>query len=216
MPSGRANIKYELAKNDDQDVNNHYVHHVQDFQAPLRKTPLGHTMTKTLFVILVYFFLSISLTFYQQWLYKEYVRKYNCQNIPRKNFCFNQLFMIQKFHFPLTVVLCHLIFKFSVSACIRNLRKCCRVHSQTRLSWPMIIFTLGPPGIASGLDVGISNWALSLITMSLYTMTKSTTVIFILGFALLFNLEKKVNFGLFFKNALIFRNVTFLLNFLLF
>lgn len=48
-----------------------------------------------------------------------------------------------------------------------------------------------PVGIASGLDVGLSNWAISLITMSLYTMTKSTTIIFILGFALFLRLEKK-------------------------
>ncbi|KYN15160.1 Solute carrier family 35 member C2 [Trachymyrmex cornetzi] len=47
------------------------------------------------------------------------------------------------------------------------------------------------PGIASGVDIGLSNWALSLISISLVTMTKSTTIIFILGFSLLFKLEKK-------------------------
>ena len=47
-------------------------------------------------------------------------------------------------------------------------------------------------GIASGLDVGLSNWSFKFITISLYTMTKSTCVIFILGFAMIFGLERKV------------------------
>ena len=96
------------------------------------------------------------------------------------------------------------------------MRRCSRGRQQLRLPWQAIISSLAAPGIASGLDVGLSNWAVSLITISLYvinnpkihqnistkithkiirfryTMTKSTTIIFILGFALVFKLEKKV------------------------
>ncbi|XP_015755125.1 PREDICTED: solute carrier family 35 member C2-like isoform X1 [Acropora digitifera] len=44
--------------------------------------------------------------------------------------------------------------------------------------------------IASALDIGCSNWSLMYITVSLYTMTKSTSVIFILMFAIAFGLEQ--------------------------
>ncbi|EUB63993.1 Solute carrier family 35 member C2 [Echinococcus granulosus] len=50
--------------------------------------------------------------------------------------------------------------------------------------------TLKPKCIASALDIGLSNWSFEFITISLYTMTKSTSVIFILIFAIVFKLEK--------------------------
>lgn len=90
-----------------------------------------------------------------------------------------------------------------------------RVHLDCRTSFKKI----SPCGIASGIDIGFSNWGLELVTISLlvhifylyiiliyrftiilyyfiyfsrYTMTKSTTIIFILFFAILLKLEKKV------------------------
>jgi len=47
-----------------------------------------------------------------------------------------------------------------------------------------------PTAMACALDIGCSNWSLMFITVSLYTMTKSTSIIFILMFALLFRLEQ--------------------------
>ncbi|CAG5103937.1 Similar to SLC35C2: Solute carrier family 35 member C2 (Homo sapiens) [Cotesia congregata] len=87
--------------------------------------------------------------------------------------------------------MCHLLVKLFLSAFIRNVKSYKRGQQQVRLSWQSILSALAPPGIASGLDVGFSNWALSIISLSLYTMTKSTSIIFILGFSLVFNLEKK-------------------------
>ncbi|KAA3679071.1 solute carrier family 35, member C2 [Paragonimus westermani] len=46
-------------------------------------------------------------------------------------------------------------------------------------------------GTTSALDIGFSNWSFEFITISLYTMTKSTSVIFILMFSILFRLERK-------------------------
>lgn len=105
----------------------------------------------------------------------------------------HQSSLFQKYHYPLTTVLCHLLIKWFLSAVVKSLLRCLssRVHQQMRPTWPSIALTLAPPGIASGLDIGFSNWAISLITVSLYTMTKSTSVIFILGFSLLFHLERK-------------------------
>lgn len=63
---------------------------------------------------------------------------------------------------------------------------------QLVLSFMTCLRSVAPTGLASGIDVGFSNWGLELVTISLYTMTKSTTIIFILGFAILLGLEKKV------------------------
>ncbi|PSN57901.1 hypothetical protein C0J52_00210 [Blattella germanica] len=121
---------------------------------------------KTLLLILLYFTLSIGLTFYQRTF-------------------------LQTFHFPLSVVVCHLIFKFMFASLCRTCWKCFTSKQRVLLEWGNYVKKVAPTGITSGLDVGLSNWGLELITVSLYTMTKSTAIIFILGFALLFKLEEK-------------------------
>lgn len=50
---------------------------------------------------------------------------------------------------------------------------------------------IAPVGLASGIDIGFSNWGLELVKISLYTMTKSTTIVFILIFSIILKLEKK-------------------------
>lgn len=120
----------------------------------------------SLSLILVYFSLSISLTFYQRWLLKD-------------------------FHFPLTVVMYHLIVKWILSVVIRTLLHIYTGIPQLVLPFMTCLRSVCPTGLASGIDVGFSNWGLALVTVSLYTMTKSTTIIFILGFAIILGLEKK-------------------------
>ncbi|XP_051516125.1 uncharacterized protein LOC127419077 isoform X3 [Myxocyprinus asiaticus] len=46
--------------------------------------------------------------------------------------------------------------------------------------------------LATALDMGLSNWSFLFITISLYTMTKSSVVLFILFFSLVFKLEEPV------------------------
>ncbi|KAG6456314.1 hypothetical protein O3G_MSEX009674 [Manduca sexta] len=117
-------------------------------------------------LILLYFSLSIGLTFYQRWLLKD-------------------------FGFPLTVVMYHLIVKWVLSVVVRLVLYCATGTPQLVLPFVTCLRSVGPTGLASGIDVGFSNWGLELVTISLYTMTKSTTIIFILGFAILLGLEKK-------------------------
>ncbi|XP_026331943.1 solute carrier family 35 member C2 [Hyposmocoma kahamanoa] len=117
-------------------------------------------------LILLYFSLSIGLTFYQRWLLKD-------------------------FRYPLTVVMYHLVIKWVLSCIVRLVLELVTGVPQLMLSWWVCLRSVGPTGLASGIDVGFSNWALELVTISLYTMTKSTTIIFILGFAILLGLEKK-------------------------
>ncbi|XP_012286689.1 solute carrier family 35 member C2 isoform X2 [Orussus abietinus] len=164
----RSNVKYEVASQD-ADSPDYFLQQVHDFQSTAKtQTSFWRKIGLTTLLIALYFALSVGLTFYQQWLYST-------RGIP----------------FPLSVVACHLIVKFFLATLVRCVRRCYKGHSQVGLPWQNVVCSLAPPGIASGFDVGFSNWAISLITMSLYTMTKSTTIIFILGFALLFNLEKK-------------------------
>lgn len=66
------------------------------------------------------------------------------------------------------MVICHLLLKFLLSALIRCIKACWKKQQQLKLPLQSIIGMVMPVGIASGLDVGLSNWAISLITMSLY------------------------------------------------
>ncbi|XP_026810669.1 solute carrier family 35 member C2 isoform X3 [Rhopalosiphum maidis] len=59
-----------------------------------------------------------------------------------------------------------------------------------QLSWDSKVSKIAPIGISSGIDVGFSNWGLELVNVSLYTMTKSTAIIFVLVNALILRLEK--------------------------
>lgn len=162
----RSHIKYQIARDD---VESEYLpQNVPDFQNVIKPEPTFWRKAYQVFLLIfAYFILSIGLTFYNPWLYNTY-----------------------GFNFPLGVVVCHLIIKFLLSALIRCIRRCC-TGRRINLPWQNIIYSIMVPGMASGVDIGLSNWALSLISISLVTMTKSTTIIFILGFSLLFKLEKK-------------------------
>ncbi|KAI0790716.1 triose-phosphate transporter family-domain-containing protein [Abortiporus biennis] len=46
-----------------------------------------------------------------------------------------------------------------------------------------------PTGVATALDIGLSNLSLKMITLSFYTMCKSSSLVFVLLFAFLFRLE---------------------------
>lgn len=117
-------------------------------------------------LILLYFSLSIGLTFYQRWL-------------------------LQRLKFPLFVTTGHLFVKFLAALFFRTLYECYTKRNRVTLDWYNYCSKVAPVGLASGFDVAFSNWGLELITVSLYTMTKSTAIIFILIFALAFKLEKK-------------------------
>lgn len=48
---------------------------------------------------------------------------------------------------------------------------------------------IGPCGMATGLDIGLGNFSLRFITLTFYTMCKSSSLAFVLLFAFLFRLE---------------------------
>ena len=118
----------------------------------------------TLFLVLFYYTFAIGLTFYNKWMFKS-------------------------FHFPLITTSIHFLVVFIISAMCRTVFRKCK-KSNPYLPWPAYLKNVVITGLASALDIGLSNWSFVFITVSLYTMVKSTAIIFILGFALLFKLEK--------------------------
>lgn len=120
---------------------------------------------KTLGYILFMYVFSISLTFYNKW-------------------------MLKRFHYPLSVSVVHYALVFVIAAVLRFLWEIKTEKQRIILPWPVYLKRVLPTAMACALDIGFSNWSLMFITISLYTMTKSTSIIFILMFALAFGLEQ--------------------------
>ncbi|XP_071067850.1 solute carrier family 35 member C2 isoform X2 [Dasypus novemcinctus] len=119
----------------------------------------------TLGLVLLYYCFSIGITFYNKWLTKS-------------------------FHFPLFMTMLHLAVIFLFSALSRALVQCSSHRARVVLSWTDYLRRVAPTALATALDVGLSNWSFLYITVSLYTMTKSSAVLFILIFSLIFKLEE--------------------------
>ncbi|CAB1415682.1 unnamed protein product [Pleuronectes platessa] len=116
-------------------------------------------------LVLLYYSFSIGITFYNKWL-------------------------MRGFHYPLFMTLVHLTIIFCLSSLTRRAMQCWTGKSRVILSWSDYLIKVAPTALATALDIGLSNWSLLFITISLYTMTKSTAVLFILFFSLLFKLEE--------------------------
>lgn len=84
----------------------------------------------------------------------------------------------------------HLLVKFILAAVVRWFLFCRTGKERITLSWIDYVRRVAPPGIASSLDISLSNWSFQFITISLYTMTKTTCIVFIFFFSIVFRLEK--------------------------
>lgn len=158
---GRKTRNYKIVNNTVDDID--------DFDLQRNDVKFRNCLRSSIFtitLIVIYYVPSIGLTFYQHWLYES-------------------------FHYPLTTVLIHLIIKFLLALLVRIVLKKQQGRKPKVLDWKQYIMSLAPAGICSGIDIGFSNWGLELVTISLYTMTKSTTIIFILIFSIVLKLEKK-------------------------
>ncbi|XP_071957357.1 solute carrier family 35 member C2-like [Antedon mediterranea] len=120
---------------------------------------------KTLGLILFYYCWSISLTFYNKWILSD-------------------------FSFPLTVTIIHFFVKFLISIPVRACLAKSGGPAPVTLDWNTYIKKVAPTALASSLDIGLSNWSLVFITISLYTMSKSSCIVFLLFFAIVLGLEK--------------------------
>lgn len=130
-----------------------------------KKYPEKNMIIRLLLMIALYYPLSVGLTFYQKWFIKSY-------RLP--------LFIVAG-HYA-TKYLFAILIRFLVEWIQKNRRV--RVPLQEQLRWLM------PIGFCASLDIGLSNWSLEYVTVSLYTMAKSSSILFIVGFSLLLRLER--------------------------
>ncbi|PLW22613.1 hypothetical protein PCASD_04013 [Puccinia coronata f. sp. avenae] len=92
------------------------------------------------------------------------------------------------FRYPLFVSACHMYIQFALAALTLALFP--SIRSRTRPTAHDYLKKALPCGMASGLDIGLSNTSLKTVTLSFYTMCKSSSLAFVLLFAFLFKLEK--------------------------
>uniref|UniRef100_A0A0R3RXE9 TPT domain-containing protein n=1 Tax=Elaeophora elaphi TaxID=1147741 RepID=A0A0R3RXE9_9BILA len=114
--------------------------------------------------VCMYYPLSIGLTFFQKWFIKNY-------------------------EFPLLVVTCHYAIKYFFAMIFRFVLEC-RADRRIRISFKEQLQWLVPIGICASLDIGLSNWGLKYVTVSFFTMAKSSSILFMVTFALLLHLER--------------------------
>ncbi|XP_038131254.1 solute carrier family 35 member C2 [Cyprinodon tularosa] len=120
---------------------------------------------RTVGLVLLYYVFSIGITFYNKWLMKG-------------------------FHYPLFMTLVHLAVIFCAAALTRRAMHRWTGKPRVTLAWKDYLRKVAPTALATALDIGLSNWSFLFITISLYTMTKSSAVLFILFFSLVFKLEE--------------------------
>ncbi|KAF9047363.1 triose-phosphate transporter family-domain-containing protein [Panaeolus papilionaceus] len=89
---------------------------------------------------------------------------------------------------PLFVTTMHMFVQFSMAAVLRRLWPK-KFKSKGNPSGKDYATKAVPTAIATGMDIGLSNLSLKTITLSFYTMCKSSSLIFVLLFAFLFRLE---------------------------
>lgn len=134
------------------------------------------------FLVIFFYASSISLTFYNKWMSKRYT-------------------------FPLAVTMVHFVVVFLLALISRKVLEIYTKKKRIVLGWSVYFKRIFPAAIAGSLDIGLSNWSIMLSTISIYTMAKSSSILFILFFSLIFGLEKPsrylfivillISFGLF-------------------
>eukprot|EP01137_Pigoraptor_chileana_P006545 Opistho-2@51034 len=118
--------------------------------------------------VLFWYILSIGLTFFNKWMYSSYGLKY-----------------------PLSITTIHFLYGLGAASFARWMRTRWSLGPPPlRLSLREYARGMAPAGVFSAIDIGLSNRSLALITVSLVTVIKSTTLVFLLIFSIAFRLER--------------------------
>ncbi|KAJ2556607.1 hypothetical protein EV175_001892 [Coemansia sp. RSA 1933] len=125
-----------------------------------------HALFAVLYTLLWYAFSGV-LSVYNKWLFGSSERD---------------------FPFPLFVTSIHMLVQYLLaSLCLRLFP---RLRPPVQPTWSIYLARAVPCGVASALDIGLSNISLQSITLTFFTMCKSSTLGFVLFFAVLFGLER--------------------------
>jgi hypothetical protein len=119
---------------------------------------------------LTWYSFSIGITFYNKWLFHSY-----------------------GFDFPLIVTFLHMCTTCALASIGRTFRSYVFQIPKPTLGWRELLMRVAPVGAAGALDIGLSNLSLGIIEIVLYTMCKSTVLVFVLFFALVFKIERLVS-----------------------
>ncbi|KAH9256989.1 hypothetical protein BASA81_004810 [Batrachochytrium salamandrivorans] len=112
----------------------------------------------------LYFAFSISLVVYNKWLIS-----------------------IWGFNFPITITLIHMMLKLMISRGI--VRGCRRSEEIPTISNRAYLLFAVPVGATTALDVAASNASLFYVTVTVYTIVKSTALFFVLIYSILYKLQ---------------------------
>lgn len=135
---------------------------------------INKAMIKVLLLITIWYVLSTGLSMFN----KKVVGKKH--GIFGNGHGFPAPLLLSSVQFALQTVLAKLVFRIGV----------CERTQVRQMSWKEYLRTVFPNGVITGLDIGFSNKSLVFITMSFYTMCKSTTPLFLLLFAFVWGIEK--------------------------
>jgi len=156
----------ETHKTSNYNNDENYKIEVQNFvEAKEQKASVG--IFKIAFFILCWYTLSICLSVFNKWFFGK-----------------------THFHFPYS------LFTTFVHSCVQFMGSFItliffpKYKSSNKLTMKNFFLNVFPCGAATGLDIGLSNTSLKNITLTFYTMIKSSTPVFVLSFAFLFGLEK--------------------------
>uniref|UniRef100_A0A915N0S8 Sugar phosphate transporter domain-containing protein n=1 Tax=Meloidogyne javanica TaxID=6303 RepID=A0A915N0S8_MELJA len=136
-------------------------------------------------MVALYYPLSVGLTFYQKWFIKVVIFV---------NFEFEKDLVLGiphgHYRLPLFIVTGHYVTKYLMAIAIRSIVEFLQKNRRVRVPLREQLRWLMPIGFCASLDIGLSNWSLEYVTVSLYTMAKSSSILFIVGFSLFLKLER--------------------------
>ncbi|EPE07191.1 solute carrier family 35 member c2 [Ophiostoma piceae UAMH 11346] len=105
---------------------------------------------------------------------------------------YNKWMFGSNFPFPLFTTSIHMLVQFFLSCLVLYFVPSLRPDTspEARMTRWFYLTRISPCGAATGLDIGLGNASLKLITLTFYTMCKSSSLAFVLLFAFAFRLEK--------------------------
>ncbi|KZM25376.1 uncharacterized protein EKO05_0000598 [Ascochyta rabiei] len=154
---------------------------------------LYRSMLVNAVLICLWYLFSISISVYNKWMFKVEKGDGATQNI---------------FPFPLFTTCLHMLVQFSLASLVLFLVPSLRPrhdslnpHATGARAEPLdpkkplmtkwfYFSRIGPCGVATGMDIGLGNTSLKFISLTFFTMCKSSALGFVLIFAFLFRLEQ--------------------------
>ncbi|KAI9824874.1 MAG: Triose-phosphate Transporter [Thelocarpon impressellum] len=154
-------------------------------QALAKQSVLQRSMINGVLIGLWYLF-SLSISIYNKWMFsKDHLN----------------------FHYPLFTTSMHMLVQFSMASMVLYFvprfrprhdsisspdgtgDRRAKADEKPLMTRSFYLTRIGPCGAATGLDIGLGNMSLRYITLTFYTMCKSSSLAFVLIFAFVFHLE---------------------------